>query len=54
MVAQKEVTGTIKDNEGNPIPGVNVIEKGTSNGVSTDFDGKYKIKISENGVLVFS
>ena len=52
--AQREVTGTIKDAEGNPIPGVNVIEKGTSNGVSTDFDGKYKIKISENGVLVFS
>ena len=52
--AQREVTGTIKDAEGNPIPGVNVIEKGTSNGVSTDFDGKYKIKISANGVLVFS
>lgn len=52
--AQREVTGTIKDAEGNPIPGVNVIEKGTSNGVSTDFDGKYKIKISANGALVFS
>jgi iron complex outermembrane receptor protein len=54
MVAQKEVTGIVKDTKGNPLPGVNVIEKGTSNGTSTDMDGKYKIRISEDSFLVFS
>lgn len=54
VLAQKEVTGVVKDSEGNPIPGVNIIEKGTSNGTSTDFDGRYKIKINENSSLTFS
>jgi len=54
MVAQKEVTGMVKDNQGNPLPGVNIIEKGTSNGTSTDMDGKYKIRINEDSFLVFS
>lgn len=54
MLAQKEVTGTVKDSQGNPLPGVNVVEKGTSNGTSTDLDGKYKIRINEDSVLIFS
>jgi len=54
MVAQKEVTGVVKDSQGNPLPGVNIIEKGTSNGTSTDMDGKYKIRISEDSALLFS
>ncbi|MGL5111444.1 MAG: TonB-dependent receptor plug domain-containing protein, partial [Flavobacterium sp.] len=54
MVAQKEVTGLVKDNQGNPLPGVNILEKGTSNGTSTDMDGKYKIRINEDSFLVFS
>jgi iron complex outermembrane recepter protein len=54
MVAQKEVTGMVKDSQGNPLPGVNIIEKGTSNGTSTDMDGKYKIRINEDSFLVFS
>ncbi|MFS4455177.1 SusC/RagA family TonB-linked outer membrane protein [Maribacter sp. 2304DJ31-5] len=40
------VSGTITDNEGLPLAGVNIIEKGTSNGVQTDFDGNYTIKVS--------
>jgi iron complex outermembrane receptor protein len=54
MVAQKEVSGIVKDAGGNPLPGVNVIEKGTSNGTSTDMDGKYKIRINEDSALIFS
>lgn len=54
MVAQKEVSGIVKDSGGNPLPGVNVIEKGTSNGTSTDMDGKYKIRINEDSALIFS
>ena len=39
----QEVSGTITDNSGVTLPGVNVLEKGTNNGSITDFDGKYKI-----------
>lgn len=39
---------------GEPIPGVNVIEKGTSNGVVTDFNGEYSLQVLPEAVLVFS
>lgn len=55
IIAQsKSVTGTIVDNNGVPIPGVNVVEKGTTNGASADFDGKYSISVGPNATLVFS
>lgn len=52
----KTVNGTVTDaSDGMPLPGVNVIEKGTSNGTITDFDGNYSIKTSNNNaVLQFS
>lgn len=50
----QNVSGTITDANGTPLPNVNVIEKDTSNGVVTDFDGNYSITISENATLVFS
>ncbi|AOW10841.1 SusC/RagA family TonB-linked outer membrane protein [Flavobacterium gilvum] len=50
----KVVKGTIKDATGLPIPGVNVVIKGTKVGASTDFDGKYSISASPGQVLVFS
>jgi iron complex outermembrane receptor protein len=52
--AQKEVTGVVKDTTGTPLPGVNIVEKGTSNGVTTDMEGLYKIKVQEGASLVFS
>jgi TonB-linked SusC/RagA family outer membrane protein len=51
---EKTVSGTVVDEDGLPMPGVNVIEKGTSNGVQTNFDGEYSIKIGQGDVLVFS
>jgi hypothetical protein len=39
---------------GMPIPSANVIEKGTSNGVMTDFDGEFSINVPENAVLIIS
>ncbi|RTY88994.1 TonB-dependent receptor [Flavobacterium sp. RSP15] len=54
LFAQKEVSGTVKDDTGSGLPGVNIIEKGTQNGVSTDMDGAYKIKVKEGATLVFS
>jgi iron complex outermembrane receptor protein len=54
LFAQKEISGVVKDNTGNALPGVNIIEKGTQNGVSTDMDGSYKIRVKEGAILVFS
>lgn len=49
------ITGTVTDNNGMPLPGVNVVEKGTNNGAAADFDGNYSITVSDsNGTLVFS
>ncbi|WP_310555904.1 SusC/RagA family TonB-linked outer membrane protein [Flavobacterium sp.] len=50
---EKTITGTVSDGSG-PIPGANVVVKGTQRGVSTGFDGKYSIKAKEGEVLVFS
>jgi TonB-dependent SusC/RagA subfamily outer membrane receptor len=49
------VTGTIVDATNNPMAGVNVLEKGTTNGVMAGIDGKYSITVSsQKSVLVFS
>ncbi|MFN8209059.1 MAG: SusC/RagA family TonB-linked outer membrane protein, partial [Bacteroidales bacterium] len=52
---QKTVAGKVTDQEGLGMPGVNVLEKGTSNGTVTDMDGKFSIVLkAENPILVFS
>ncbi|MFY0687410.1 MAG: TonB-dependent receptor [Cyclobacteriaceae bacterium] len=52
---QRTVKGQVTDEEGNGIPGANVILKGTSSGSSTDIDGNYTINVtSDDDVLVFS
>jgi TonB-linked SusC/RagA family outer membrane protein len=50
---EKTVSGVVSDGTG-PVPGANVIVKGTKNGVQTDFDGKYSIKAKAGDVLVVS
>ncbi len=50
----KVVKGTITDVSGLPIPGVNVVIKGTKTGVSTDIDGKYSLSASPGETLVIS
>ncbi|UMB61929.1 TonB-dependent receptor [Lutibacter sp. A80] len=50
---EKTISGTVSDETG-PLPGVNVIIKGTANGTQTDFDGKFNLKASAGDVLVFS
>ena len=53
LIAQS-VSGTVIDEKGNPLFGVNVIEKSTYNGTTTDFNGKYTLKLSTtNPVVVF-
>jgi len=52
---QQEIKGTVKDDEGTPLLGASVIEKGTTNGTQTDFDGNYSIKVSNaNAILIIS
>ncbi len=51
---EKTITGNVTDKEGVPLPGVNVIIKGTSQGTQTDFDGIYTIQAAQGDVLVFS
>lgn len=49
------VTGIVKDETGELLPGVNIIEKGTTNGTMTDIDGNYSLSASGNNpVLIFS
>lgn len=55
MMASITVTGTvISAEDGLPVIGASVLEKGTSNGTITDFDGMYELTVSDNAVLVFS
>lgn len=51
---QKTVTGNVTDEGGVPLPGVNILIKGTTTGIQTDFDGNYAIQVSNGQFLVFS
>lgn len=52
--ATSQVTGKVTGTDGIPIAGVNVVEKGTSNGAISDFEGNYEINAASNATLVFS
>jgi TonB-linked SusC/RagA family outer membrane protein len=50
---EKTITGSVSDLNG-PVPGVNIVVKGTKNSTQTDFDGRYSIKARSGDVLLFS
>lgn len=55
LVAQKTISGTITDVENLPLTGASVVEKGTNNGVTADFDGNYSIDLPDSSaILIFS
>ncbi|WP_103070823.1 SusC/RagA family TonB-linked outer membrane protein [Aquimarina sediminis] len=55
MTAQERtITGQVLDPGGVPLPGTNILVKNTSNGVQTDFDGKYSIQANSGDILTFS
>ncbi|PXX31801.1 TonB-dependent receptor [Arenibacter sp. ARW7G5Y1] len=54
LQAQQIISGTVTDESGQPLPGVNVIVQGTANGTVADFDGNYSINAAEGAVLEFS
>ncbi len=51
---QQSVSGTITDEEGAPLPGATIQEKGTSNGTITDIDGSFTLSVSEGAILSVS
>jgi TonB-linked SusC/RagA family outer membrane protein len=48
------ITGKVIDESGDVMAGVNIVEKGTTNGTSSDAEGKYSIEVSDDATLVFS
>lgn len=51
---QDKVVGVVTDSKGIPLPGVNVIVKGTNIGTATDFNGRFEINVDKGVVLIFS
>ncbi|WP_109097921.1 TonB-dependent receptor domain-containing protein [Aquimarina sp. AU58] len=51
---EKTISGTVTDDKGLPLPGVNVVVKNTASGTQTDFDGNYTIQTNRGAVLSFS
>ncbi|WP_298546580.1 SusC/RagA family TonB-linked outer membrane protein [uncultured Aquimarina sp.] len=54
LAQQKTISGTVADDLGVPLPGVNIVIKNTTNGTQTDFDGNYSIAANRGSILVFS
>lgn len=54
LMAQSKISGTVTDVDKNPLPGVSVVCKSTSQGTVTNLDGKYTIEINKGNTLTFS
>lgn len=52
--SQNTIKGVVQDESAQPLVGVNIVEKGTTNGTTTDFDGNYEITVADEATLVFS
>ena len=48
------VSGVVRDEKGEPVTGANVVEQGSTNGTSTDVDGRFSIRIPSDAVLEVS
>ncbi len=54
MLSTAQVSGVVSDDSNQPLPGVSIVIKNTSTGVTSDFDGKYNISAAVGDILVFS
>ncbi|PKH51116.1 ferric enterobactin receptor [Tenacibaculum sp. Bg11-29] len=54
MWSQSQISGTIVDSDNQPLPGANIIEKGTSNGANSDFNGAFKLTVKADATLIVS
>lgn len=52
--AQQQISGTVRDVNGEPVVGAGILVKGTTNGAITDLDGKYMLTVPENATLIVS
>lgn len=52
--AKRQITGTVKDENGEPIIGANVVEKGTTNGTVTDINGEFSLSVSDSSDIYIS
>ena len=53
-MVQQSVSGTVTDSNDIPLAGANILEKGTTNGVQSDFDGNFSLEVGDDAVLVVS
>ncbi|SDD67971.1 TonB-linked outer membrane protein, SusC/RagA family [Pricia antarctica] len=51
---QQQISGTVSDATGVPLAGANILEKGTTNGTQTDFDGNFTLEVGDDAILVIS
>lgn len=55
QIQEFQVSGVVSDANGQPLPGANILEKGTTNGAQTDFDGKFSLNVAdEKTILIVS
>ena len=54
LMADITISGTVKDDNGDPLPGASVTVAGTTIGTVTDIDGKYTLEVDENATVIFS
>ncbi len=54
MIVDVEITGVVTDESGNTMPGVSIVEKGTTNGTTTDVEGYYRLTVPEGSTLTVS
>ena len=54
VFGQAQVSGTVKSSQGDPLPGVNVLVKGTATGTTTDTDGSFVINVPADATLTIS
>ncbi|MBI6116810.1 SusC/RagA family TonB-linked outer membrane protein [Salegentibacter maritimus] len=52
VAQEKEIVGQVTDTKGIPLPGVNIIEKGTNNGTATDFNGIFELTVSNSDAIL--
>ena len=48
----KEIKGRVTDSDGQPLPGASIVEKGTANGIQSDFDGKFSLGVEGNSAVL--
>ena len=54
LAQEVTISGNVKDSNGEPIIGASVLEKGTTNGIITDFDGNFNLTVNSNSILSIS